>query len=1532
MNVGSRAEAVQRGVDGVLLDVTSTGTQELERVRLTVDYSAYRDAFGGDWASRVTLLAIDDHGTEVSGVRNDTAKQQLTADVELDQAGAFLALTAAASGSTGDFTATSLTSSGNWQADLNSGDFAWSYPMRVPPVPGGLEPDVGLSYSSQSVDGRVVAQNSQPSWVGEGWNMWPGFIERSYKGCVDDLGGNNGQTKTGDLCWETDNATAVAGPAQGRLVKVDANLWRPEADDGTRVEHVTGATNGDNDGEYWLVTTTDGTKYYFGLNRLPGWSSGKATTNSAWTVPVYGNDGGEPCHAAEFAAASCTQAYRWNLDYVVDVHGNSMSYFYSQETNKYGQNLGKTTATYTRGGVLEEIHYGTRTGEDYGAVPAKVVFDDADRCVAGKSCAVHDAATWPDVPWDLECSAAPCEPTQTSPSFWSTKRLGKVTTQVLATDGSYRLVDQWALGHTYPSPGDGTNAGVWLNSVQQVGLAKSTPVELPEVTFTGAMYANRVNSAEDGLPKLNKPRLVAIDTASGGRISVSYAPTNCSPGARPAPASNPLRCFPVRWAMPPVAEPSDDWFHKYVVSQVVESDMLTGGGSTVTRYEYLGDGAWAWDDNPLVEKSKRTWSDWRGYEKVVTRVGDPAQDAGVPVLKTQVQFFRGMNGDRLNRDGGTKERHVVDSTGARTPDDVALAGFQRESITYDGDTAQEVSGTISTPWARQAGTQTVLDTTLKSYQVENVRDVARTKLAAGGYRSTRIDRTYDNYGNVTEVDDAGDLAVTGDEQCTTTTYAQNPGAHIFDLSRRVVTESVACHEGAPAVANILGESRVSYDGGDPDNVPTRGLPTTTEVVDSYSGTTPRYLRSTATFDKFGRTLTSTDPLSRTTTTSYTETRGLTTSTDSVNPLDHKATVTLDPAWGVPTTSVDANGRTTTQAYDGLGRLTSVYLPGRTTADGAPNLRFGYGVRRTGGANWVSTAKLGPSGNTITSYELYDGLLRPRQTQAPSPVAGGRILTNTTYDSRGLTVRADQPYFNSAAPGTTYFQPDAGAVPGSTVTVYDGAGRATDTLQLGKNTEKWRTTTSYGGDSVTVVPPEGGTTTTTVSDVRGRTTSLHQFHGRAPTGDADITRYTYTDRGDLETITDAAGNVWRYEYDLLGRKVTAHDPDAGTSRMTYDAVGHLLSTTDGRGKTVSNVYDELGRVVSTHLGTPSDDPLTENVYDTLPGGKGMQTSATRWNDGHAYTTATESVDAAGRPLATVVTIPEVEGEEELAGTYRTSYSYKVDGSVASTTLPALGDLGQETLTVSYSTLGQPQTLKGLVTYIDATAYTEMGESSSVVLGPKPAAGQTSKQVTRWMYYDEATRRLTGQALTRVVNGSTTAHSMTYEHDPVGNLTKVVDHAAGSVADTQCYDYDFLRRVTQVWTQMSGCAAAPTATVVGGPAPYWQTFDYDATGNRTRRVEKGLAGAPDKVTTYSYPASGASAEQPHAVTSTTTAGATATYTYDESGRTLSRPGPGGAVQHLTWDGAGQLSRSHQVRPGRATSTTRRVRQLCGVSPGR
>ena len=74
-----------------------------------------------------------------------------------------------------------------------------------------------------------------------------------------------------------------------------------------------------------MLTDPDGTSYYFGLNELPGYASGDAQTNSAWTVPVYATASGQPCYNATFSSSHCEQAWRWNLDYVTDSHGDAMA-------------------------------------------------------------------------------------------------------------------------------------------------------------------------------------------------------------------------------------------------------------------------------------------------------------------------------------------------------------------------------------------------------------------------------------------------------------------------------------------------------------------------------------------------------------------------------------------------------------------------------------------------------------------------------------------------------------------------------------------------------------------------------------------------------------------------------------------------------------------------------------------------------------------------------------------------------------------------------------------------------------------------------------------------------------------------------------------------------------------------------------------------------------------------------------------------------------------------------------------------------
>ncbi|GGJ99961.1 hypothetical protein GCM10011583_34230 [Streptomyces camponoticapitis] len=303
--VAGRAAADAAGVDGLLLSVgRADGATGPGKARVQVDYSSFRGAYGGDWASRLRLtelpacaLTTPEKPACRTGkpltTENDTKSGHLAATVHVARTGAtVLAAAAEAAGPSGDYKATSLQQSGSWSAGGSTGAFNWSYPIGVPAVPGGLQPSIGLAYNSQTVDGRTAASNNQPSWIGDGWSYEPGYIERRYKACNDDKTDGTNTTKVGDLCWYNDNAVLNLGGKSTELVHDSEKGWHPAQDAGEKVEKLTGADNADKgtagskgeggSGEHWKITTTDGTQYFFGLNKLPGWSDNgaEATTRS----------------------------------------------------------------------------------------------------------------------------------------------------------------------------------------------------------------------------------------------------------------------------------------------------------------------------------------------------------------------------------------------------------------------------------------------------------------------------------------------------------------------------------------------------------------------------------------------------------------------------------------------------------------------------------------------------------------------------------------------------------------------------------------------------------------------------------------------------------------------------------------------------------------------------------------------------------------------------------------------------------------------------------------------------------------------------------------------------------------------------------------------------------------------------------------------------------------------------------------------------------------------------------------------------
>ncbi|MFD7311957.1 polymorphic toxin-type HINT domain-containing protein [Promicromonospora sp. NPDC059942] len=1637
VEVADQATAVGAGISGVLLDVTDASAEAppasgVRQVDVQVDYDEFTDLAGADWSGRLGIVRIPEcHATtpdleECSPTpvesTNDVEQGTVTATLDLAAAGTSaaagvtaeksadsmkgaavetqastlaagggdtFAVTAGTSSGAGDWGATPLSSASSWSVSGGTGSLGWSYPIQVPSPAAGPSPELAIGYSSAALDGRVSSTNNQSSWVGDGWDMTSGFVERRYVPCSEDrdeVGGqspNNSSRKTGDLCWDSDNAFLVFNGTSSALVKdddagtTDAIEWRPESDDGTLVQQYgrpTGqAAKSDAGwaGEYWKVTTTDGTTYFFGKDER--YSGDTLAQNSRWTVPVYSNHPSEPGYETAFKDSGRQMGWRFNLDYVRDTSDNTMTYRYASETNRYGSNNNTgATRAYTRGGTLDWISYGTRAGSEPvdagGAGSANLVdFAVAERClVAATDCEITDRGTtagavrWHDTPVDLLCSSTTSCPDVRSPAFFSTMRLTTVVTKV-NVGGTLTAKDTVALTQKWRDPGDGTGRILWLDAIKRTANGPSSAttddVVFDPIRFTaGDQLPGRVaDTVADGLPAMNRARVAEITTETGAKISIEYTPIECTAGTHPAVAqgyipianqsANASRCFPVVWHPWGMPKPRSEYFHSYMVSKVTQSPGESGLDlPVVTSYTYSDGIKWARIDDPLTPKKDRTFSVNRGYKTVTTTTG-----TGSIAAKSRTQYLQGT---------GAVINLPVDSITTRdVTDHERFAGMPVVNTVLNG--SAEVSKTITIPEAKQtastgsAGT----DDLLVASRTLRVDTYNATYLADGSLEYvTRTDTDYNENGQVTEVDDYGAFSesaednTTSDDLCTSTSYLTN-GNHLV-VPKETETLSVSCATTASKPADLVGVSQISYDGLAYNTVPTRGLPTSVKTNDKDGALSAASPVVGTTYDTRGRTTSSTDPLGRVSKTGYIEANGVLTQVTTTSPdpdgtgdgdgdgvtlTEHVSTTTLHPLLGVPTTVSDPNTRPTTATYDAAGRLLSVTYPDREGK--SANVTYAYSTSRNG-VNTVTTKTLAADGASYhTSVALYDGLLRPVQTQTESldgddEATHGRIVTDTEYDANGRVSFVTSGWFATGNPSTTLVgaavQPDA-----TTVYTYDGLGRVrTEALFTGTITnptyEQWRTTTYYDGATTTVIPPDGATPTQSVVDARGRTVALSQFLRdpvehvavRTLAGVLDLdeqtTRYRYDKAGRLSSVLDTEDNTWTYTYDKLGRQIEAVDPDAGKTVTEYDAAGQTTSVSNGAGQKLLYTYDKLGRRTAVRQDSTTGAVRAKWTYDVLtpyagtnpPSAKGQVTSSTRVatsaDGGGEFVTALTGFDKAYRPTSTVTVIPSTTKMAGLAGTYEQKATYTADGQLASTTYPAAGGLRKETVTTHYDDETSVAEWMGggfgWGTYVASSRTDVFGRLAYLDLG------NTYGTVVSYGY-ETGTSRLQRVKLDRERIGGTEL-DLTYAYDDAGNVLSVKDRptATGRAADRQCYQYDSMRRLTEAWTPASGnCGLAKSIAALGGAAPYWASFLYDAIGNRTDEFyrTRGLAGDIDggQITSMDYSYAGSrdlngngnatdagEFAGPHAVTSITTdgpSGSTAsTFTYDNAGRTLTQ----------------------------------------------
>jgi len=1651
VTVLDHAKAAPLGVSGVVFTVSGT-SGAAGKVKVGLDYQGFAQEYGGNYGSRLSLVELPACALTTPTVAacreqtpldslNQAVAQQLSATVTLGGAAPVAAsrassskaatsssavsssavvLAATASAGTegaaaGSYAATSLKPAGSWSEGGDSGSYDYSYPVALPGSSSTLEPSVGLSYDSQSVDGQTAAANAQSSWVGDGWDTPDSFIEQTFATCSDSPEGVSlpSSEATGDECYDGPILTiSLDGSSTSLVCNAAETECTEQSDDGAVVTHVTGASNGSKtyNTDYWKITNRDGATYYFGLNELPGYASGDKATNSVDYEPVYSANSGDPCYSSSgFSSSVCTMAYRWHLDYVTNATGQAESYYYTQTSNEYGQDNGAKDVSYISDSYPNEIDYGYTAGGAYGTVPDRVVLTPSTdgRCVQSSCTALTSSSMTatlaatddPDVPYDLICpSATQTTCTSYSPSFFSVNRLASIETEQYSTAKSaYENIDLYTLTQTEPTTGDTTNSTLWLENIQHEGLdtssASTSGISMPTETFGGTDLANRVDDAT--YPALYRYRLTSITSELGAVTSIDYTtPDTCSDayvtGETAADAqSNTESCYPVYWTPDGYSSPILDWFNSYAVHQVLVEDATGGSMTEETDYNYTSSGgaAWGYDDNEVVKAKYRTYGQFHGYGTVITYTGQLANDPQTEQIDT---YYRGMDGDWSIASGGTVSATVTDSKGGVHTDSAALAGETLESRAYLGSGGPLENDTINSYWVSSpVQTRTRTDLPDLDTRMTGTAEVWKSQTDSDGGESgastvTEADTTYDatttdtDFGLPTYAYTHTVPVNTTYDSCTRTKYAPAGSNNLVGLVSYTETDQLACPgftEGSnptvPSGFNTLGTpssvtaaqvssaAQTFYDDTTfsttypQTTAPTTGL--VTMVRQAVSGTPGSFTYQTEkreTYDSYGRVEDDYDADGNETVTSYTvNSVGLTTgqsvAAPTVSGVAHTTSDTLDPTRNLTLTSTDDNGIVTTETYDALGRLFNVWAHGRATSL-TPTLEYTYTVSNTG-ISGVTTETINDAGAYNTSVTIDDSLGRVRQTQSPTP-QGGRLITDTLYDSRGWVFYKNNSYWDSTTTPTMALDTatDTNQVPNQDDYTYDGLGRVVQDVSLDDGQTISTATTVYNGDETTVFPPSGGTVETTVTDPLGRTSKLIEYTA-GPTlsvpantftgvftisgGTPVTTTYGYDAQGKQDSTADNAADTWTQTYNLLGQETSSTDPDAGASSMVYDADGNLLQTEDADGKYVSYTYDALGRKTAEYdaatsgqisYPTTGSNEVASWIYDnanTVSGvtdAIGETTTQTSYSDGNAYVEQSLGFNVFGESLGSEVTIPSAQGSL-LAKTWKFTNTYtSTTGLLFSSSYPVGDDLPGETTNPSYvSGLDLPSALGGTIDgYDEGTTYTAYGQVEQTVLGTSDTADQADVTYT----YNAHTGLLTNQLVTRSTDTPTDVDNTSYAYDLDGLTTSETDTRLGatSTAETQCYTYTAQDQLSQAWTATDDCAATPTASshstvgdAMSTTSAYDETWTYNTAGDQAGETQYSLATGETQTTTDAYNGNSTSSEsQPTTLTSTSTStsGSSTTsstaYSYYADGQQETRTTSTGD-QSLTWDNQGQLS---------------------------
>jgi RHS repeat-associated protein len=548
---------------------------------------------------------------------------------------------------------------------------------------------------------------------------------------------------------------------------------------------------------------------------------------------------------------------------------------------------------------------------------------------------------------------------------------------------------------------------------------------------------------------------------------------------------------------------------------------------------------------------------------------------------------------------------------------------------------------------------------------------------------------------------------------------------------------------------------------------------------------------------------------------------------------YTSSAAYDLRFGEATRTTDVNGRSTTRQLDAYGRLERLAGP-RDTLD-APTVWIDYAHGAT--VPYARThnrlpRKAGDRRGTVDTVVVMDGLGRVVQTKKTAEMAtsettrgvGWSVSGHQVFDLMGRVQLQGQTFASFSS--RPEFVPGRPTNP--TRLLYDDLGRMIETVE--PNGALTRVAYGFGTPAGTLVRRFKTTTT----DAEGRSKSAYKdasdrvvameerIEGRTPT-----THYQYSPVGDLLRVVDAAGNLTRLEYDLLGRRTRLENPDTGALRFELAPAGNMVRKYDANldasrsaQRWIAYTYDH-----DQLVGISYPDMSRDVVYTYGKAG----TDEERNGVGRVI----EVKDDAGRELRTYGELDELASSTRLLRplrpgdrerTFKTSFTHDAFGRMLTITYP-----DDEVVEYEYDAgglleratghRGTGAAVPGDEVYLASIAYDEFGQRVRMTLG---------NGVVTSYGYEPLTRRL--HTLTTSTPLQRKLQAITYGYDLVGNVRTMVNALGEPVGDRSGevryeYGYDELYRLT--WA--NGQAKARPHTIDRFTARYAYSDVHNMTSN-------------------------------------------------------------------------------------------------------